>query len=201
MVWEPHRGLFMHYYFLTGSDIQKLCIGCERAVGISCEDLLGELLAELHAFLIEGVQVPDEALEHDLVLEVRKQCAERFGRQLIADDDGGRTVACKVLVRIFIILAAGEGHDLRYDIGTELLLGSAVLDDDVGRHLALAEADELQRDDIGALVQELIEAVLSVGAGLTEDNGAGLVLDPLSEAVYGFSVRLHVCLLQMSGET
>ena len=58
------------------------------------EDALGEKLAELDAFLVEAVQVPDEALEHDFVLKVGQQGAESFGSELVGDDDAGGTSAC-----------------------------------------------------------------------------------------------------------
>ena len=44
---------------------------------------------------------------------------------------------------------------------------------DVEAGLGLLEADELERDDVGALVQELVEGMLAVGAGLAEDDRAG----------------------------
>ena len=58
------------------SDSEHLCIFCERAVGLMCEDLLREDFAKLYAFLVEAVQVPQETLEHDLVLEVCEKCSE-----------------------------------------------------------------------------------------------------------------------------
>ena len=41
----------------------------------------------------------------------------------------------------------------------------------------LAEPDEIDRDQLGALVDELVEAVLAVGARLTPVHRAGLVVD------------------------
>ncbi len=82
-----------------------------------CKDL-----AELYAFLIEAVDVPDKALEHDLVLEVCKKGTQRLRGELLADDDARRTAALEVLVRVLIVLAAGEGDDLSGDICAQLLL-------------------------------------------------------------------------------
>ena len=65
-----------------------------------CKDALCEELAELDAFLVEAVDIPDEALEHNLVLEVSQQNAEGFGIELVADDDAGRTAAGECLVGI-----------------------------------------------------------------------------------------------------
>jgi len=164
------------------------------------QDLLGQNLAQLDAFLVEGVDVPGEALVHDLVLKVSKQSAHALGGQLLADDNGGGTAAFELLVQVGVILAAGEGHDLGSHVGAELLLAGGALDHHVRAHLAVLEAHELQGDNVGALVQQLIEGVLTVGAGLAEDDGAGDVVHRLAEAVDGLAVGLHVQLLQVSGE-
>ena len=76
------------------------------------EDALGKNLAELNAFLIEAVQIPDKALEHDLVLKVCEQSAERSRCQLVTDDDAGRAAAFKLFVVVRIVLAAGKGNNL-----------------------------------------------------------------------------------------
>ena len=55
------------------SNIQQIAVNLQCAVGIVRQDLLGEDLAQLNAFLIEAVQVPGKALEHHLVLKVRQQ--------------------------------------------------------------------------------------------------------------------------------
>ena len=161
---------------------------------------LGQHLAQLHALLVKAVQVPRKALEHDLVLKVRQQRAERLRGQLLADDDAGGTAAGEVLVAVVVGLAAGEGDDLRGDVRAQLLLAGAALNDDVGRHLTAAEADELQRHDVRALVQQLIEGVLAVGARLAEDDGAGHIIHRLAKAVDGLAVGLHVQLLQVRRE-
>ena len=57
-------------------DSEHFCVLCECTVSLVCEDLLGEDFAELYAFLVETVQIPEETLEHDLVLEVCKECTE-----------------------------------------------------------------------------------------------------------------------------
>ena len=57
------------------------------------QNALSKELAELYAFLVEAVDVPYKALEHDLVLEVCKERAERLGIEVIARDDAGRTAA------------------------------------------------------------------------------------------------------------
>ncbi len=131
---------------------------------------------------------------------MREQRAENLRGQLVGHDDGRRAVALEVLVPVVAVLAACECDDLGRNVRGELLLAGRALDHHVVVHLVVLEADELQRDDVGALVEQLVEGVLAVRAGLAEDDRAGHVVDRLAEAVHGLAVGLHVKLLQMSRE-
>lgn len=51
------------------------------------------------------------------------------------------------------------------------------------------------------LVNQLVEGMLAVGARLTPSNWTGCVVDTLSTARYVLSIRLHVALLEVSGES
>ena len=186
--------------FCVSLDIQQLAVDLQSAIGLMGQNALCQELAQLHAFLVEGVDIPRKALEHDLVLKVGQQSAQGAGSQLIADDNAGGTAAGEVLVAVVVFLAAGEGNDLRCHIGAQLLLAGAALDHNIGVHLAVTEAHKLQRGDVGALVQELVEGVLAVGAGLAEDHGAGDIVDRLTVTVDGLAVGLHIQLLQVCGE-
>src|SRR5471032_247918 len=62
-------------------------------------DVLGEDLAQLHAPLVEAVDVPDHALHKGLVLVQRDQRAQGGRRQLVHQNGVGRTVAGEGLVR------------------------------------------------------------------------------------------------------
>jgi hypothetical protein len=77
-----------------------------------------------------------------------------------------------------------------------ILLVLVVLDGVV----ALCSQDEVGGNELGALVEQLVERVLRVGCGLTEEDGSGGVLDVVSTASDGLSVRLHGQLLQVSRE-
>ena len=80
---------------------------------------------------------------------------------------------------------------LRRALGSDLLLGLAErqrlgLGEHVGhqqvvvvaeRIQRLGETDQVDRDQLGALVDQLIEAVLTVGSGFTPEDRAGLVVD------------------------
>ena len=122
---------------------------------------------------------------------MRQQGAQSLGCQLIAGNDAGRTAALKVLVAVLILFAAGKRNDLCRNIGAELLLACAVLNHHILIHLAVFKAHKLQRDDIGSLVQQLVEGMLSVCAGFAENHRPG----GISETVYRFAVGFHVKLL------
>jgi hypothetical protein len=77
-----------------------------------------------------------------------------------------------------------------------VLLVLIVLD----RVVALSGQDEVGGDELGALVEQLVEGVLSVGRWLTEEDGSGGVLDVISTASDGLSIRLHGQLLEVSRE-
>ena len=128
---------------LSGSDFQHIAVNLQRAVGVVGQDLLGQNLAQLDAFLVERVDIPRKALEHDLVLIVGQQCAQSSGGQLFADDNAAGTAAFKLLVVVLVILASGEGHDLGCHIGVELLLAGGALNHHIGVHLAVLEAHKL----------------------------------------------------------
>jgi hypothetical protein len=70
----------------------------------------------------------------------------------------------------------------------------------LNRVVALCSQDEVGGDELRALVEQLVERVLRVGRGLTKQNGSGGVLDVVSAASDGLSVRLHGQLLQVSRE-
>ena len=57
-------------------ELSWLVTGCEPSS--SGRMRLGQLLAQLHAPLVEAVDVPDDALDEDLVLVERDQRAEAF---------------------------------------------------------------------------------------------------------------------------
>ena len=63
------------------------------------------------------------------------------------------------------------------------------------------ESYELKRYNISSLMEQLIEGMLSVGSRLSEDNRSGHIINRLTKAVHGFSVRFHIQLLQMCRET
>ena len=156
LIWcNKNRPLCTCFYL----DLKEVTVCLECSVCLVSKYFLGKYLSELNAFLVEAVDVPCEALEHDLVFEMRKQRTECFRCERVADDDAGRTIAGELLIVVLVVLAAGKCHDLRSYVRAELLLAGASLDIDINTLLALLESDELKRDDIGSLVKELVEGV------------------------------------------
>ena len=177
------------------------------------KNLLRELLAEFHAPLVVAVDVPDNALDEDLVFVHGDEGAERFRRNVVHHDGVGRLVAFEHLVRgeecdfFFALavlaefflglgerLAVHQGFGLGKEVGEQLLVVIANLVVAVGR------GDEVARNHLGALVDQLVEGVLAVGARFAPEDRAGLVVHALGVAIDGLTVRFHVGLLEVGSE-
>lgn len=65
--------------------------------------------------------------------------------------------------------------------------------------LGFCEPDELGWDG-AALVHQLVETVLAVGAGLTEVHYSGLIRKQFSSEVHTFSITFHIELLNVWDE-
>jgi hypothetical protein len=171
------------------------------------ENALGKLLAELDAPLVEGVDVPDGALDESEVLVVGDQRTERTGGDLLGQDRSGGPVAEESLVGNELVgsalgldgfggLADHEGLGLCEEVGGKHTLVLVAIDGVVG----LDGQDEVGGDELGALVEKLEEGVLGVGTGLTEEDGAGGVLHIVSTAGDSLAVGFHGELLKVCGE-
>ena len=177
------------------------------------EDLLGELLTEFNTPLVVAVDVPDNALGEDLVFVHGDEGAERFRRNVVHHDGVGRLVAFEHLVRgeecdfFFALailaefflslgerLAVHQGFGLSKEVGEELLVMVTDLVVAVGR------SDEVARNHLGALVDQLVEGVLAVGARFAPEDRTRLVVHALGVAVNGLAVGFHVGLLEVGGE-
>ena len=173
-------------------------------------DLLGELLAELDAPLVEAVDAPHHALGEGEVLVERDQLAEHGRRQRGRHDRRGRPVAGEDprgddglgrALRAHLVggLAEGQRRGLREEVGQEQLVdvGVAVA---VQRVRRLGERDEVGRDQPGALVDQLVERVLPVGAGLAPEDLAGVGGDRGAVPAHALAVGLHRQLLEVRRE-
>ena len=177
------------------------------------EDLLRKLLAEFNTPLVVAVDVPDNTLGEDLVFVHGNEGAQRFRRNVVHHDGVGRLVAFEHLVRgeecdfffalavlaeFFLSLGEGltvhQGFGLCKEVAEQLLVMVADLVVAVGR------GDEVARNHLGALVDELVEGVLAVRTRFAPEDRAGLVIDAQGVAVNGLAVRFHVGLLEVGGK-
>jgi len=63
-----------------------------------------------------------------------------------------------------------------------------------------SRSNEISRDQLGSLVNELVERVLTIGSSSTPDDRASLVINTLTTLCNELAVRLHVSLLEVIGE-
>src|SRR3954447_16569480 len=172
----------------------------DRVVGEFRGDPFRERFAELDTPLVEGVDPPDHALREDAVLVERHQLAERLWSQPLEEDRVGRPVALEDAVRnepprrplgldLGGRLAEGERLGLREHVRREQIVLVA------DRVQCLRESDEVAGDEPRPLVDELVEAVLAVGAGFAPVDRSCLVVDPPPVERDGLTVRLHRQLL------
>ena len=91
-------------------------------------------------------------------------------------------------------LAVHQGFGLGKEVGEELLVMVADL------VVAVCRGDEVARNHLGALVDELVEGVLAVRTRFTPEDRAGLVVHALGITVNGLAVGFHVGLLEVGSE-
>lgn len=144
------------------------------------EDLLGQDLAQLDTPLVKGVDVPDGSLGEGEVLVVDNQSTQLGGADVATDQDaGGGAVAEEDLVGNKL-LGGTLGADLVSGLADHQSLGLSkvvgckhlLVDTIANGVVALGSQDEVGGDQLGALVDELEERVLGVGAGLAKENGS-----------------------------
>src|SRR5580765_121364 len=166
------------------------CVGgavvLQVGLGVRAEltrDLLGQHLAELDAPLVEGVDGPHRALGEHAVLVERDEGTECERGELVEQECVGRAVAVEDLVRdergghalgrdLLGGLAERERLALGEDVGVEQIVMALPINC-AERVERVGEADEVDRDEVRALVDQLVEAVLTVRARLAPVNRAG----------------------------
>ena len=179
-------------------------------VGFPCgfefgDDALGEDFAEFDAPLVEGVDVPEDALGEDAHFVEGDEAAENGGGEFFGEDDIGRAVAVEDAVwgecggGAFGFdfgegFAESEGLGLREDIRHEDVMVTAERVEGIG------EGDEVAGDEAGALVDELVEAVLAVGAGFAPVDRTRVGIHMVAIEFHMLAVALHGELLEVGGE-
>eukprot|EP00467_Chlorarachnion_reptans_P018434 CAMPEP_0114537544 /NCGR_PEP_ID=MMETSP0109-20121206/29637_1 /TAXON_ID=29199 /ORGANISM="Chlorarachnion reptans, Strain CCCM449" /LENGTH=660 /DNA_ID=CAMNT_0001721445 /DNA_START=330 /DNA_END=2308 /DNA_ORIENTATION=+ len=171
-----------------------------------------ELLAQLHAELVERVHAPDEALHGHPVLVQREELAGREGvhgaveeedrrgavpgHQAVGDQRLGDPLRAELRRRD----PDRQGVRLGEEVGHQLVVVGDGLAGEADRGLAPREADEVDGDG-AALVQELEEGVLGVRPGLAELHHLGRRArerGPVGR--HALPVGLHRELLDVRGE-
>ena len=171
--------------------------------------LLGQLLAELDAPLIVGVDAPHDALDEGDVLVERDEGAQRLGREVDAEDgrcgavaledaSGNHPLGRALGADLVGGLAEGERLGLGEEVAQEELMDVlAVVAHRVGR---VGEGDEVGGDHAGALMDQLVESVLAVGARLAPEDLARGGGDGAAVPADVLAVGLHGELLQIGRE-
>ena len=137
------------------------------------------------------------------------ELAQSVRVELGAKDAGGRTVALEAASRhdplgralgahLVGRLAKGQGLGLRQEVAQEQLMHVLALAlDGVG---AVGKGNEVGRHGLGALVNELVEGMLAVGARLAPEDLAGAAGHGAAIPADALAVGLHGQLLQVRGE-
>ncbi|SOO04082.1 hypothetical protein XFF7766_730028 [Xanthomonas citri pv. fuscans] len=156
------------------------------------QQLAGQLLAQLHAELVERIDAPHHRLHVDAVLVHRDQRAQRLRGERIEQDHRARAAARVAAVRVAAVLAVGQRLGLRQHIGHQRSMVFRV------RVVVVHGADEIGRHHAGALMQRLEEAVLHIGAGTTPPHRRGVAVHRRAIELDALAQALHHQLLQVS---
>src|SRR5450755_4900786 len=100
----------------------------------------------------------------------------------------GRNAICRDLLGC---LAEGQSLGLREEVCHQQIVVGC------DRIQRLVESDKVARDQLRALVNELVEGMLAVGAWLPPDNGAGLIINGLAFEIDMLTIALHIELLEI----
>src|SRR5258705_6672426 len=141
------------------------------------DDALCQHLAKFDTPLVKGINVPDGALSKDTVFVECNQLAERFRCELVGEDCVRWTIAledamrdepvrCAVRFHLLGRLAERQRLGLGEDIRQEYVVMPAK-----GVECSV-ERDKVTRDELGPLMDQLIERVLAVGSRFAPVYGA-----------------------------
>jgi len=207
------------------------CLPSSTLEGYDSGDRARERQRQHSPPLVERVDVPDDALDEDLVLVGGDEQAQRERRHLRHQDGVGGPVALEHLVRQDVRqlrvgqagalqlvarlgrrLAAHERLGLRHKVRQQDLRRASAcgLLEQCSANLVVQPArhrvvrahgrQEVAGHEARALVHQLVEGVLAVGARLAPDHRAGGVVDAAAVARHVLAVALHVALLEVGGE-
>ena len=165
-------------------------------------DSLRQCLTKFDSPLVERIDVPDSSLGEDRVLVEGDELAQDFRCELLGENRIRRTVALedavghKPIRRAFSFdllrrFAESQSLGLREDIRQQHVVVPA------DRIQCFGKTDKVARDQPRALMDQLIERMLTVGPRLAPVDGAGIVIDRRPFERDMFTVALHGQLLQI----
>jgi hypothetical protein len=152
------------------------------------DDALGKHLPQFDSPLVERVNLPDGALSENAVFVQRDELPQRRRSQPLQQDRVGRTVALEGAVRHEPGRRAfGLDFLRRFAKGQRLRLGKNVGQQDVvvpaERVQRLGKRDEVAGDELGPLMDQLVEGMLAIGARLPPVDRPGLVATSVPSSV------------------
>src|SRR5208282_6578966 len=169
------------------------------------DDALGQDLAQLNTPLVKGIDVPYCPLGEDAVLIKRNQFTEGGRRQSVDQNDIGWPITLEHPMRNEPIGRAFGLYLLARLAERECLgLGEDVRDEHVMMPTQgierVTEHDEIGRNQLRPLMDQLIERVLTVGSRLAPVDGSGLVTYFGSLERDVLAIALHRQLLEIGRE-
>src|SRR2546430_4836864 len=168
-------------------------------------DAVGQYLSQLDAPLVERIDMPDRTLNEDLVLIECDQLAQRLRCQSLHQNgvrraialespvrnlEGWYSIGCNLLGR----LAEGQGLSLRDEVRHQQIVVRFQLVQ------GLIEANKIARDQLGPLVDKLVERGLAIRSRLSPDDRPRLIVYLPALQVDMFSIALHIQLLEIGGQ-
>ena len=143
---------------------------------------MSQSLTEFNAPLIEGVDVPDRALSENAVFIKRHQLAEHLRSEAISQDNIRRPITFKDTMRnqatgraFRPYLFCGFAEGKRFSLGEDIRQKDVVMPAE--RRQRVTEGDEIARNEARALMDQLIERMLSVRPRFTPIDRPGIVVD------------------------
>src|SRR6266581_3180174 len=169
-------------------------------------DPVSQHFPKFDAPLIERVDIPDGTLNEDFVLVERNYFAQRLRCQARCENRVRRAITLEGTVwnlecrdsfcgDFLCCLPEGQGLGLSEEVSHQQIVVPPK------RVEGLTEPDEIARDQLGPLVDELVERMLAVGSGLPPDNRPRLVVHPPALQVDALPIALHIELLEVGRQT
>src|SRR5262249_16389683 len=166
------------------------------------DDALSQYFAQLHAPLVEGVDVPDHALGEDAMLVKSDELAECFRREPFGDERIRRAVAREDAMRHKPIrravsldllgrLPEGQGFGLSEHVCQEHVVVPTKRVERPG------ERYEVAGNESRSLMNQLVERMLAICAWFAPIDRAGIVRDFVTVERDVFAVAFHRQLLQI----